>query len=92
MVRVTYVANSYLEALMGTCEVCGNRYDKSFEVILGGVSHVFDSFECAASALAPTCAHCACRILGHGLEADGKMFCCAHCARMAGEPELKDRN
>ncbi|MGI0024504.1 MAG: hypothetical protein ACREA4_05085, partial [Nitrososphaera sp.] len=46
-----------------TCEVCGNTYDKSFEVRMGGETHVFDCFECAIHALAPTCAHCACRII-----------------------------
>jgi hypothetical protein len=76
---------------MGTCEVCGNRYDKTFEVIAAGNSHVFDSFECAVSKLAPTCAHCQCRILGHGLEANGAIYCCAHCSRHAGEHGLKDR-
>ena len=40
------------------CEVCGNRYDKAFEVRMGGKTHIFDSFECAIQALAPTCAHC----------------------------------
>jgi hypothetical protein len=25
-------------------------------------------------------AHCKCRIIGHGVEAKGKMFCCEHCA------------
>jgi hypothetical protein len=43
---------------MARCEVCGNEYDKSFEVIMGGKSHVFDSFECAIQALALTCHHC----------------------------------
>jgi hypothetical protein len=76
---------------MATCEVCGNDYDKSFEVILEGSTHVFDSFECAVHALAPTCAHCGCRILGHGVEAGAKMFCCAHCARHTGENRMKDR-
>jgi hypothetical protein len=32
------------------CEVCGNMYDKSFEIRMGGESHVFDSFECAIHA------------------------------------------
>ena len=77
---------------MAACEVCGNHYDKSFQVIAGGVTHTFDSFECAASALAPSCAHCTCRILGHGVEAAGKIYCCAHCSRMSGESGLKDRN
>jgi hypothetical protein len=74
-----------------TCEVCGNTYDKSFEVNMGGESHVFDCFECAIHALAPTCAHCACRIIGHGMEADGVFYCCAHCASQHGIHELEDR-
>ncbi|HET7366302.1 MAG TPA: hypothetical protein VFJ70_22210 [Burkholderiales bacterium] len=45
---------------MGTCEVCGNSYDKAFSVsVAGGAAHTFDSFECAIQKLAPTCAHCA---------------------------------
>jgi hypothetical protein len=46
---------------MAQCEVCGNEYDKAFEVRLAGQSHTFDSFECAIQALAPTCAHCGSR-------------------------------
>ena len=74
-----------------TCEVCGNTYDKSFEVRMGGETHVFDCFECAIHALAPTCAHCACRIIGHGMEADGVFYCCAHCASQHGIHDLEDR-
>jgi hypothetical protein len=77
--------------MTGTCEVCGNEYDKAFEVSQGGKRHVFDSFECAIQALAPRCAHCGCRIIGHGVEADAKTFCCAHCAHSAGVHELADR-
>ena len=76
---------------MGRCEGCGNEYDKSFEVIFDGVGHVFDSFECAIHTLAPECAHCGCRILGHGVEAPGRFYCCAHCAREVGTVGLKDR-
>jgi hypothetical protein len=76
---------------MATCEVCGNKYDKSFEVKMGGETHVFDSFECAIHALAPTCKHCKCRIIGHGVEANGSIFCCAHCASHEGIHDLKDR-
>jgi hypothetical protein len=50
----------------------------------GDQPHVFDSFECAIHALAPTCEHCRVRIIGHGVEANGSIYCCAHCARMAG--------
>ena len=69
---------------MGTCELCGNAYDKAFEVVVGGESHTFDSFECAIHVLAPTCEHCGCRVIGHGVEANSKIFCCAHCAAEAG--------
>jgi hypothetical protein len=54
---------------MGVCEVCGNDYDKTMQVMVGGETHVFDSFECAIHALAPRCAHCQCAIVGHGIEA-----------------------
>lgn len=73
------------------CEVCGNEYDKLFEIRVGGKSHFFDSFECAIHELAPTCSHCDCRILGHGVEENGQIFCCAHCARHSGVTDLKDR-
>lgn len=76
---------------MAQCELCGNDYDKSFEVIVEGKSHTFDSFECAIQTLAPTCPHCGCRIIGHGLEENGQFYCCAHCARHDGKTELKDR-
>ena len=66
---------------MARCEVCGNNYDRSFTVTMAGVEHVFDAFECALHALAPTCTHCKCRIIGHGVEVGDAMFCCEHCAR-----------
>lgn len=74
------------------CEVCGNVYDKPIELTQNGKSHVFDSFECAIHALAPQCAHCGCRIVGHGMESDGRMFCCAHCAHARGVAGLRDRS
>ena len=76
---------------MATCEVCGNDYDGAFTVEKEGTSHVFDSFECAIHALAPTCAHCDCRIIGHGHQAGGQVFCCASCARHAGVVGVADR-
>lgn len=76
---------------MVECEVCRNVYDKAFEVIIEGKAHVFDCFECAIHALAPRCARCGCRIIGHGLEANHKIFCCNHCARQQGVDKLQDR-
>jgi hypothetical protein len=76
---------------MAVCEVCGNDYDKTIEIVRDGEAHVFDSFECAIHSLAPTCGHCSCRIIGHGVEANGRMFCCAHCAAEEGVEALTDR-
>ena len=76
---------------MAQCEVCGNEYDKSFEVSMAGSRHVFDSFECAIHALAPTCKHCGCRIVGHGIEVSGIYYCCAACAREGGTHSAQDR-
>jgi hypothetical protein len=76
---------------MAQCEVCGNDYDKSFEIRALGRTHVFDSFECAIHQLAPKCDHCGCRIVGHGIEAGSQMFCCANCARHNGVKQAADR-
>jgi len=76
---------------MAKCEVCGNDYDKAFTVTLAGKEHTFDSFECAIHALAPSCAHCGCKVIGHGVEQDSRFFCCAHCARKAGVTAVADR-
>ncbi len=66
---------------MAKCEKCGADYKKSFEVVMGGETHTYDSFECAIAALAPVCAQCGCKIIGHGVEANDKIFCCNHCAK-----------
>lgn len=76
---------------MATCDVCGNEYDKTFEIRRGGESGTYDSFECAIDAMAPRCAHCGCRIIGHGVEAGDGIFCCAHCAQQEGIEGLSDR-
>ena len=76
---------------MATCDVCGNDYDKAFQVSIGEDVRTFDSFECAIHALAPVCAHCQCRIVGHGVEVNGTMYCCAHCATRSGAGGIRDR-
>ena len=73
------------------CETCGNDYDKPFQVVMDGAEHTFDSFECAIEALAPRCAHCNCRIIGHGVEQGDTMFCCKSCALAEGPTALRDR-
>jgi len=54
-------------------------------------TYFFDSFECAIGVLAPTCKQCDNRIIGHGIEANGAMYCCAHCAHRDGVSEATDR-
>lgn len=76
---------------MAQCEVCGNDYDKAFQLVMAGRTHTFDSFECAIHALAPKCTHCGCRVVGHGMEAKGRVFCGAHCASTSGVKEMRDR-
>lgn len=76
---------------MAKCDVCGNEYDKTFQVMMDGESYTFDSFECAIHALAPTCENCGITIVGHGVEASGIIYCCAHCAERDGVTGLKDR-
>jgi hypothetical protein len=62
---------------MAICEVCGNDYYLSFEVITANARHTFDSFEC--------------KIIGHGIEANKTFYCCANCARESGVTGVKDR-
>lgn len=73
------------------CEVCKNDYDKPLEIIQDGVTHYYDSFECAIHALAPECEHCGCKIIGHGVEAGGSFYCCASCAHEEGVEAVHDR-
>jgi hypothetical protein len=76
---------------MATCASCGNEYDKPLEITKDGETHTFDSFECAIHKLAPRCEHCGVAVIGHGVEAGGHFYCCAHCAAHEGHEELRDR-
>ncbi|MFA6237926.1 MAG: hypothetical protein WC635_11400 [Bacteriovorax sp.] len=75
---------------MEKCERCGNEYDNAFKVSMNGKEYFFDSFECAISKLAPECSHCKIKIIGHGLESSGMIFCCANCANHSGIFGFKD--
>lgn len=75
---------------MAQCETCGNTYERTFEVVMAGNSHTFDSFECAIHALAPTCTHCGCKVLGHGVEVKNAIYCSAHCANRTRASGIKD--
>lgn len=75
---------------MAKCEVCGNDYYMSFQVVTAGKTHTFDSFECAIHKLAPICDHCGVKIIGHGIQAGDNFYCCAFCAREAGVTQVAD--
>jgi hypothetical protein len=74
---------------MAKCEVCGNDYYLSFEVITANEKHTFDSFECAIYKLAPVCDHCRCKIIGHGIEANKTFYCCANLRASQGWRKLR---
>lgn len=65
---------------MATCDTCGNEYEQSFQILMLGKTYTFDSFECAINRLAPSCGRCGTRVIGHGIQKGGEIFCCAHCA------------
>jgi hypothetical protein len=75
---------------MAKCEVCGNDYEMAFQVVTAGVTHTFDSFECAIHELAPVCDHCGCKVIGHGVTANDTFYCCAFCAEMSGAHGMRD--
>ena len=75
---------------MPQCEVCGNDYYLAFAVVTAGNRHVFDSFECAIHKLAPVCAHCGVKVVGHGVDANNDLYCSAHCARAHGAHDVSD--
>ena len=75
---------------MARCDVCGNDYDKAFSVTQGDRTMTFDSFECAIHAMAPPMPSLR-MPSGHGTESKGKIYCCAHCARLAGVKGVDDR-
>lgn len=77
--------------MIKVCANCGNEYDKPIEVSYNGRTEFFDCFECAIHMLAPRCADCDTRVIGHGVEVDELIFCSAHCARMQGKQGLSDR-
>ncbi|PZF86305.1 hypothetical protein [Jiangella anatolica] len=76
---------------MNRCDVCGNEYRNAFTLrTADGQELVFDSFECAIHRCAPACAHCGCKVIGHGIQAGEQVYCCAHCAQQSGVTSVAD--
>ena len=78
---------------MATCDRCGNTYDAPLVITVHGRPEpgVYDSFECAIASLAPRCAMCGTTIIGHGVQTDGRTYCCAACSTRAGDHGHVDR-
>ena len=76
---------------MAVCDHCGNDYDKAFKVSMGGMTHTFDSFECAIQMMAPRCEHCACAIIGHGIEAERQVLLLRALREARGVRGVSDR-
>jgi hypothetical protein len=75
---------------MFKCDACQNDYYKTMSIEAWGRRQTLDSFECAIQPLAPVCDHCGCWIIGHGVEtSEGRMCCCAHCARKVSVTEIR---
>jgi len=75
---------------MAKCDHCGNQYAACFDVTMDGETLTFDCFECAIHTLAPECFHCACKVIGHGIQSGDRIYCCAHCAREEGVDSARD--
>ena len=76
---------------MTKCSVCGGTYKDMLVIRYRGEERAFDSFECAVHAIAPACAHCGCKVIGHGIDEGGQIFCCRHCAGVKGGTAERDR-
>jgi hypothetical protein len=62
-----------------SCDLCCRESNNFFEIRIARKRYVFDSFQCAIQLLAPVCAHCGKRIVGHGVEVHALTFCCTSC-------------
>jgi hypothetical protein len=69
------------------CETCGSERMNPLLVTMDGVTHAFDTFECAIERLAPRCRACGRHVIGHGVRGHGAVYCCERCAQ-AGPPPL----
>ena len=76
---------------MASCEVCGNEYDRTMEIIVGGERHVFDSFECAIHAIAPRWSTVSAASSATASSPAMPLYCGAHCAHESGVAAARHR-
>ena len=72
---------------------CSITFDNAFVIrdlkIIDGANGPFVAMP--SRKLTAHCPHCGCKIVGHGVESQGEVFCCAHCAEHSGVTGLRDR-
>ena len=56
-----------------------------------GETHTFDQLRMRDARAGAGVSHCGVRIAGHGVEQNGRIFCCAHCAEEERADGLRDR-
>ncbi|MGD9765042.1 MAG: hypothetical protein AB7V27_15150 [Candidatus Binatia bacterium] len=66
------------------CDVCGNPTRHPMTLTQREDRFVVDCLECAIHVLAPTCAECSCRIIGHPVLWEDEVFCSRRCVAAAG--------
>jgi hypothetical protein len=71
------------------CEVCGYVTRSGIRIIQGGVTHLFDSYQCAITRLAAECTHCGCRILGRPVEVHQRAYCSQECVVAVPQPPVR---
>ncbi len=75
---------------MTKCETCGSTSARTLDISVNGVSHSYDSLECAIFALAPRCANCSELVVSRGIAAKELIFCGDSCARVHAMTEAFD--
>jgi hypothetical protein len=66
---------------MSSCATCGIDTREPLSITYHKNTADYCCFECAITPLAPACAHCNCKVIGHGTYgADQKIYCCQKCA------------
>jgi hypothetical protein len=74
--------------MVSRCEVCGNPISGGVRLIADGMTHVFDSFQCAIHRLAPECEYCGCKVLGRPTVVGRSAYCDEWCAQAASSPPV----
>jgi hypothetical protein len=71
------------------CEVCGHATRHGIRIVADGITHVFDSYQCAIHRMAAECEYCGCRILGRPVELHQRSYCSQECLAAVLSPPAR---